>query len=320
MYYDKEFKPYKIVDGQCVVADESEWQKLFELDKCTTCKTFDDCEANGGDCPKSPRPIVKVPTDIFEDVEGGVFDSEFRHLFDLESEAIRPRDLLTRFFQAVDSTPQVDYLIVTQRPEVVRELYPIRSCDGYGNSKEGYGFVAFDRPNVILATYVETQADIKRLIPELLKCHDLCKGLAVVCNPKEELDFVSLDDGTAIWDFLEGEYEWKNGKECGHCESLDLIIAEGNEHPIHPQWLRSLRDQCKDVVPFHFAGWGRWEPLNGNGIPDKHDDSPEIEPFIWIGRDGQQSRSGCSPDRVMIEVGKEQSGRLLDGQEHNGRL
>ena len=82
--------------------------------------------------------------------------------------------------------------------------------------------------------------------------------------------------------------------------SLDLIIAEGNEHPIHPQWLRSLRDQCKDVVPFNFAGWGRWAPV--------------YDPGDFLGAALNDEHAGHQ------DTGKERSGRLLDGQEHNGRL
>ena len=80
-YYDEEFRPWEIVDGRAVVADEAEWQKLVDLGKCTACKTFEDCEAYGGDCPKSPRPIVKVTTDIFEDVKGPIVDTNGKELF-----------------------------------------------------------------------------------------------------------------------------------------------------------------------------------------------------------------------------------------------
>ena len=115
-------------------------------------------------------------------------------------------------------------------------------CDGCQGDAVGSG----KRPNVILATYVETQADIERLVPELLKCRDLCKGLEVICNPKERLH---------VEPYLTRSYE--PTEDYTGLQGIDRIIVEGNEHPIHPDHVRSLRDQCLDAnVPFNFAGWG----------------------------------------------------------------
>ena len=340
-YYDEQFKPFEILDGQCVVADEPEWEKLIELGKCTTCKTFDDCEANGGYCPKSPRPIVKVVTDIFEDVEGPLVDGNGNNLFvDMSNGNIVPfkgvsqnpkarvSNILTRFFQTVDSTPHVDYLIVTQHPELVREKWPVRTgehpcikgidCNRHDD---------FSRSNVILATYVETQSDIERLVPELLNCHDLCKGLAVICNPKEELDFRNIpytdsfchESNPAVLNTLTGMVHHPatvkfapDPKEKSD-SVINLIIAEGNEHPIHPQWLRSLRDQCKDVVPFNFAGWGEWAPRTTH----KESLTGQDQHTAFI--DGMPGDK-FPEDYRMVKWGHERSGRLLDGQEHNGRI
>ena len=154
-----------------------------------------------------------------------------------------------------------------------------------------------------------------------MKCHDLCKGLAMICNPTEELDF--LFDGECSdwqcyncksWNVSEDRYsdegKWWMCRDCEFNEEgepdwkskIDLIIAEGNEHPIHPDHVRSLRDQCKDAnVPFHFAGWGDYQ----------HGASPRPMHECHI----------FQPDGPWMEkVGKERSGRLLDGQEHNGRI
>lgn len=38
--------------------------------------------------------------------------------------------------------------------------------------------------------------------------------------------------------------------------------------PSHPDWMRSLRDQCaRAQIPFHFSGWGSWRPIC-QGEPD----------------------------------------------------
>jgi protein gp37 len=54
---------------------------------------------------------------------------------------------------------------------------------------------------------------------------------------------------------------------------------------MHPEWVRSLRDQCQVAkVPFFFKQWGEWAP----------------DPISGIG---------------MIRVGKKRAGRILDGRE-----
>jgi len=314
-YYDETFEPWKIVDGQCVVADEAEWQKVDHVTDGYFEKAYlhNPGGAKIGEHPK--RPIVKIATDVFDDrVKRPVVSTGGVHCFDLAGESESVGGLLNRFFQTIDATPHVDYLIVTQRPELVRKMWP--STPGISGSHPANSFEEAEsvpyRPNVILATYLETKADVERLVPELSKCHDLCKGLAIVCNPREALDLwpfcygpcpnsdhISMDPETGMYECCSG-CEWS-----GHNDEMviDLIIAEGNEHPIHPDWLRSLRDQCKDAnVPFHFARWGEYQ----HGTNSAH---PMNECHVF------------NPDGPWMEkVGKERSGRLLDGQEHNGML
>ena len=261
-YYDEDFKPWEIVDGQCVVADEAEWSKLVRLN--------DESDRNSFVWEQDLRPIVKLTTDIFEDVKGPLVDGNGNNLFvDMSNGNIVPfkgvsqnpkarvSNILKRFFQTIDATLHVDYLIVTQRPELVREKWPMWHRETMAGRDEWEETLE----NVILATYVETQSDIERLVPELLKCHDLCKGLAVVCNPKEKLDFREVNLGASAdnyfyvdslaGDWVQEDVGDRENPPSTMCHddgpSLNLIIAEGNEHPIHPQWVRCLRDQCLDA-------------------------------------------------------------------------
>jgi protein gp37 len=80
---------------------------------------------------------------------------------------------------------------------------------------------------------------------------------------------------------------------------LDWVIAGGESgpgaRPMHPDWVRSLRDQCRAAgVPFFFKQWGEYEPCEL--LPDRHG----------------------TPWRVhFARVGKRHAGRLLDGREWN---
>lgn len=55
---------------------------------------------------------------------------------------------------------------------------------------------------------------------------------------------------------------------------IDWLIAGGESgrgaRPMHPQWARSLRDQCiRHQVAYLFKQWGEWRPLEecGAGRP-----------------------------------------------------
>lgn len=98
---------------------------------------------------------------------------------------------------------------------------------------------------------------------------------------------------------------------------LDLVIAGGESgphaRPMHPDWARSLRDQCAEArVPFFFKQWGEWV---------SEDQSPEdiilpSESFLpWSTLDNDGDLTGDMTS--VYRVGKKAAGRLLDGIEHN---
>ncbi len=80
--------------------------------------------------------------------------------------------------------------------------------------------------------------------------------------------------------------------------------------PMHPDWVRSLRDQCAIGVPFFFKGWGAWKPItNGHDLAGVRNKPREYVNFC----DGEISQ------QCVSKVGKKSAGRLLDGVEHNER-
>ena len=108
--------------------------------------------------------------------------------------------------------------------------------------------------------------------------------------------------------------------------SLDWVIAGGesgaNARPMHPDWARSLRDQCAAAsVPFFMKQWGNWYPWidRDNDDPDLRRPYPNYkEPHFQIlnlagGRGFHGERV-----HVMRYCSKKAAGRLLDGVEHNG--
>lgn len=44
-----------------------------------------------------------------------------------------------------------------------------------------------------------------------------------------------------------------------------------NARPMHPDWVRSLRDQCAAAgVPLHFKQWGEWAPERTGAASDSY--------------------------------------------------
>ena len=98
---------------------------------------------------------------------------------------------------------------------------------------------------------------------------------------------------------------------------------------MHPQWVRSIRDQCVAAcVPFFFKQWGEYvEDIDS--VPDEFlsDGQQGKMDHWWVARDGQiwkehdaypksdeRERRGIT---LLVRVGKKNAGRLLDGVEWN---
>lgn len=94
---------------------------------------------------------------------------------------------------------------------------------------------------------------------------------------------------------------------CHHTAGAFWVIAGGESgphaRPMHPDWVRSLRDQCLTAgVPFFFKQWGEWGPR-----AESREQSVESQ------------RQDAGGREKMERVGKQAAGRLLDGREWNER-
>ncbi|TXH20578.1 MAG: phage Gp37/Gp68 family protein [Mycobacterium sp.] len=113
---------------------------------------------------------------------------------------------------------------------------------------------------------------------------------------------------------------------------LDWVVVGGESghgaRPMHPDWARSLRDQCTAAgVPFLFKQWGEWAPAPWYG-PDgathaftgglyQDDAGRWVENFMAIGHNpmsGERDRETPPGAQGMRRVGKKAAGRQLDGQ------
>jgi protein gp37 len=97
----------------------------------------------------------------------------------------------------------------------------------------------------------------------------------------------------------------------GVLDDIDWAIVGGESgpgaRPMHPDWARSLRDQCQAAgVPFLFKQWGEWYPNDAR--------CPGFAEMYETGGDAPHKFAG---DMAFARVGKKRAGRLLDGREWN---
>uniref|UniRef100_UPI003F495113 DUF5131 family protein n=1 Tax=Nocardia suismassiliense TaxID=2077092 RepID=UPI003F495113 len=96
---------------------------------------------------------------------------------------------------------------------------------------------------------------------------------------------------------------------------IDWVIVGGESgpaaRPMHPQWVRDIRDQCIDAgIAFFFKQWGAWAPIDRS-------EATGTDYGVHIGSEPPAQlmnlprHSGRAP---MRRVGKKDAGRELDGQ------
>lgn len=193
-------------------------------------------------------------------------------------------DVRRRLFTLIDATPNLDWLLLTKRPEnILRMWKPTPGVHGKHPSPDYEQALASNwRPNVWLGTSVSLQEHADRQIPELLKCRALSPVLFLSCEPllgPVDLELEEVETG------------------------VNWVIAGGESgtdaRPMHPEWARSLRDQCDAAeVPFLFKQWGEYGPEQISDV--------RFTPVP----------SGISMDEPasMFRVGKKLAGRMLDGR------
>ncbi|MGY6705891.1 phage Gp37/Gp68 family protein [Roseinatronobacter sp.] len=215
-------------------------------------------------------------------------------------------------------TPHLDWLLLTKRPQNIAKMLP----DGYGAPAWGNGW-----PNVWLGTTAENQTEADRRIPHLLAVPAAVRFVSAepLLGPVR-LDTVNLDERT-WYDALDGaEYYDENlsGNVVpisgpGERSRLHWVICGGESgpgaRPMHPDWARSLRDQCEAAgVAFFFKQWGEWH--SGAGWDDNLDGYPFgcfDDAGRWVHPVDQEWASAGR--QIMFKVGKKFAGRSLDGRE-----
>ncbi|MBR9800577.1 DUF5131 family protein [bacterium] len=312
---DHTFNPWrgcsKVSAGTRIVASEAQWKKPLQWNE------------QAKKAGTRARVFCASLADVFEDWNGPIRNAKGESLATFGG-GYRPaltgddfclltmNDVRRRLFSLIDETPWLDWILVTKRPENIRKFWTARDCDtcgGFGVVQTWCGNVATSlqqtaddcpecsvidmefRPNVWLLTSVENQEQADKRIPELLKCRDLSPVLGLSCEPL--LGPVDL--------FGKFEHEWL----------LDWIIAGGesgpNARPMHPDWARSLRDQCQAAgVPYFFKQWGEWLPVGSGSYGSPNDPTSDVSrngtTRVSMLRDGRYCLEDCGPNKPLTLI------------------
>lgn len=258
---------------------------------------------------------------------------------DLFHESV-PDEVIDRVFAVMALCPQHTFQVLTKRTARMREYVGRTGVAGNDRSYPGHSImVAMDAlsrnkwpdlqwplSNVWLGVSVEDQKRADERIDDLEATPAAVRFLSIepmlgridlsrwlVCP--NALDGLSMDPST-------GAYEC-----CTNCDwtgvigSIDWVIVGGESgpgaRPMHPDWTRSLRDQCADAgVPFFFKQWGEWAPHPKDDLITVQQYYRSIR-YIDVDTGQRKNDPTRTSDATMRRIAKKAAGRLLDGVTHD---
>lgn len=290
---------------------ERDWQRLQHLPRFKG-RAFTDvvCHPERLDQPirwaKPRRIFVNSMSDLFhEEVPTGFIDE---------------------VFAVMALATQHTFQVLTKRPERMRDymLDPaMNNRFGMARARIFYAHSVCDcdvwmsgqqfrpLPNVWLGVSVEDQATANDRIPLLLQTPAAVRWISAepLLGPidlmrvqwpgKHKVDVLRA----GAWDLCIRGFTNHSDMDC-----LDWVVVGGESgpkaRPMHPQWVRSMRDQCAAAgAPFLFKQWGEWAPNC-------------LCPRTTTCATTKRPEPGLPG--VMFRCGKKRAGRLLDGVQHDG--
>lgn len=222
---------------------------------------------------RSGRPLV-------------VFHNSLSDFFDKEV----PEQWRIRAMGVIVETRNLVHILLTKRIGNAADMLET-AFRAVTHQREGWADNVL--PNVVIGATIASQEEANRDIPKLLRV----PAAKRIVSMEPLLGFVTIFD-------IDGPIDVPYGSE----SPLHGVIVGGESgagaRPMHPDWVRSLRDQCQAVgVPFLFKQWGEFRSTTSDYVVDDRQNASFVHKF----EDGQR----------MAKVGKKAAGRVLDGREWN---
>lgn len=266
-----------------------------------------------------------------------------------------PDEWIDRIFAVMSLTPQHTYDVLTKR--AVRAYHYLGRSEaeqderrdaigeaghadheiifsGAPDCSEGFHYLDWPLPNVRLGVSVENQDEADKRAPVLLQTPAAGRWLSCepLLGPLDLTDINPARDETpdhldALRGIVRTSYPTKPTEA-----KLDWVIVGGESgpgaRPMHPDWARSLRDQCQRAgVPFFFKQWGEYVPLESYSDfqGNLYYNDKWVRPGVYREHCFTEDWYAYGPDdgkmtvttAKVLRVGKKEAGRLLDGREWN---
>lgn len=210
-----------------------------------------------------------------------------------------PDEWIVAVFKIMRDAPQHIFQVLTKRAERMRDFLSVR--------------YPVPLPNVWLGASVEDQAAADERIPLLLDTPAAVRWVSAepLLGPLDlRFHIYSEPTGNFRTHGKKRQMELRRPEDGG----LHWVVVGGESgphaRPMHPDWARSLRDQCAAAgVPLLFKQFGEWAPETA--VTD--DGSPFADSF----RRNSECHI-CDGGERVFRVGKKRAGRLLDGVQHDG--
>jgi protein gp37 len=252
-----------------------------------------------------------------------------------------PIEWLADLLDLIRQTPNLDWLLLTKRPELWGERIcgatgywgyegQIGHCGATDAWAFGFDWLHFRFPaNVWIGATVENQEMADKRIPELLKIPAVKHFVSI----EPQLGAVNMRTvaciragGQTIIDALTGHMPNAFSGTKPSWTRIDWVICGGESgpkaRPMHPDWARSLRDQCKAAgVAYFFKQWGEWLPCLGvlqeEPYKNHYEQASDGKMLMVKGNRPEPARRVLDEKVVAFRVGKARAGHLLDGVEHH---
>lgn len=263
-----------------------------------------------------------------------------------------PDQFIADVFGIMAAASQHTFQVLTKRPERALKLLGAGCMGGFEPAVEECLALYSDKdlvwplPNVWLGVSVEDQAAADERIPLLLQtpaavrwisaepllgpvnvsrwldptgvtCPDICPDTHYVADG--EID-TSTSNGETIplCPHCGGAASWT-----GYDEGIDWTVTGGESsykaRPMHPEWVRNLRDQCVAArVPFLFKQHGEF--IGGVDVTNEQIDASKSGGWVSLDgayHDGNDRSAFREGDAHVYRCGTKAAGKLLDGQEWN---
>ena len=214
-------------------------------------------------------------------------------------------DYILRVWMIMERSKLHKFIILTKRPERMRIFVNEWLPGAWGLANKNLQLLDKPLQNVWLGVSIENQQTADERIPLLLKT-PAAKRIVSFEPALGPVDFRGIEyEKNAFLDSLDIEWD-EELEDMG--PKLDWVIMGGESgpgaRPMHPDWARSVRDQCQAAwVPFFFKQFGEW--IHETQVQ-------ENMPIHAV-----SSKRMMADDKYkFIKVGKKHTGHILDGKEH----